>query len=184
VPCIARSEPSLGLFTICCSLFVIPNEQSALVLLTTITSRVVLKGGNSVITPSRRRWCWQLYSTVGQGDAGSITIKQADTVFLDGQSKRGSHRSLLADTRSSRDAGALTINTRQLIVQNRAQVSAKTSSTGRAGTLLVNDTESVTVDGKGSALDFDTLSRRGDAEDLRIFTQRLVVQNGETTTSV
>ncbi|MBD2002765.1 MULTISPECIES: beta strand repeat-containing protein, partial [Cyanophyceae] len=124
-------------------------------------------------------------STLGQGDAGNITINQAETVFLDGQGD-SSASGLFATTQSSKKAGELTINTRQLIVQNGAQVTAKTFSGGRAGTLEVNATESVTVDGKGSVLDFDTRSQRGDAGDagnLRIFTQLLVVQNGAKVTA-
>ena len=148
-----------------------------------VRERGVGNGGNVTITT---RWLSLTNgaavstSTLGKGDAGSVTINQADTVFLDGKGNN-SASGLFAMTRSSSDAGELTINTRQLIVQNGAQVSAKTFGAGSAGTLVVNATESVTVDGKDSALNFDTLSRRrnaGDAGDLRIFTRQLVVQNG------
>ncbi|HEY9726015.1 MAG TPA: hypothetical protein V6D50_06150 [Chroococcales cyanobacterium] len=46
-------------------------------------------------------------STLGQGNAGRITVKQADTVFLDGQSQGGSPSRLFADTQSSGNAGEL-----------------------------------------------------------------------------
>jgi large exoprotein involved in heme utilization and adhesion len=70
-----------------------------------------------------------------------------------------------------------------LVVQNGAKVTARTSGAGDAGTLLVNATESVTVDGKDSNLAFDT-SGSGNAQGIRVETGQLVVQNeGQVTVS-
>jgi filamentous hemagglutinin family protein len=142
------------------------------------------KGGNVTVTAgtlSLTNGAVVTTSTQGTKNAGNAIIKEAGVVFLDGQSQGGSPSGLLARTQSSGNAGELRVNTGELIVQNGAQVSADTSGTGRAGTLLVNATDSVTVDGKNSRLNFDTRSQRGDAGDagdLRISTQRLVVRNG------
>jgi large exoprotein involved in heme utilization and adhesion len=96
-------------------------------------------------------------------------------VTVDGQGS-----SLDFDSRSrstdAGDAGDLRIVSRQLLVQNGAKVSARTSGAGNAGTLEVK-AESVTVDGSGSGLTFDTRGT-GNARGIKIETGQLVVQNG------
>ncbi|MBD1890609.1 filamentous hemagglutinin N-terminal domain-containing protein [Coleofasciculus sp. FACHB-SPT9] len=132
----------------------------------TIQARLLFVTDGAVVTAS----------AVGMGQAGSVIVKKADTVLIDGQSQGGSPSQVSADTQGSGTAGDVIINTRQLIVNNGAQASAFTESTGNAGTLEVNATESVTV-GKDSGLYFDSRSS-GDARGIRINTGRLVVQNG------
>ncbi|NEQ20141.1 MAG: S-layer family protein [Microcoleus sp. SIO2G3] len=141
-----------------------------------ITARTLSLTNGAVVTTS----------TLGEGDAGNVIIKEADLVFLDGQSQDGSPSRIFASTEGSGNAGELTINTGRLVVQNGAQVSADTSGTGSAGTLQVNASESVevigtSVDGQSaSGLYFDTVGTgsAGDAGDLRIDARRLVVQDG------
>lgn len=120
-------------------------------------------------------------STLGSGTAGNVEIKQADRIVVDGRGQLGGASRIIADTQSAGAAGKLTIDTRELVVQNGARVSAETAGDGNAGSLQVEATTSVTVDGKGSELNFNTRSqqsRAGDAGNLEIFTPRLLVQNG------
>ena len=121
-----------------------------------------------------RSGAYSLSREKAEGDGGNVNITTASLSLTNGAS-------LSASTAGQGNAGELTVNTGELIVQNGAQVSAETSGTGRAGTLLINATDSVTVDGKNSRLNFDTRSQRGDAGDageLQIFSQRLIVRNG------
>ncbi len=149
-----------------------------------VEAEAVGKGGNIDIkaaTVSLIDGARLTASTDGQGNAGNVIIQDARLVFLDGQSQGGSPSGLFARTMSSGNAGELIVNTGQLIVQNGAQVSADTFGAGRAGSLRVNATDAVTVEGNNSRLNFDTASQSanaGDAGDLRINTPRLMVRDG------
>jgi large exoprotein involved in heme utilization and adhesion len=81
------------------------------------------------------------------------------------------------------NAGELTIDTSRLIVQDGGLVSATTANTGEAGKLTVNASESVEVVGTSpngqtpSRVVFDS-SGSGNAGELKIDTERLVLQGG------
>jgi filamentous hemagglutinin family protein len=117
-----------------------------------------------------------LASTSGQGEAGSIIIERANHVILQGR-----ETAIRANTEGQKDGGTIVIGTDYLSIRDGAQVSARTSGAGNAGSLDIEANESVLVDGTDSLLDFDTLSEvsnAGDAGDLTISTQRLFIQNG------
>jgi filamentous hemagglutinin family protein len=122
-------------------------------------------------------------TTSDQGQAGNLTVN-ADFVQVIGTSANGGKYSrLLFDTSGSGDAGILDINTNRLVVRDGARVSAVTTSTGEAGKLNVTATESVEVVGTSpngqtpSLLVFDS-SGSGNAGELKIDTERLVLQGG------
>ncbi|NJP09820.1 MAG: filamentous hemagglutinin N-terminal domain-containing protein [Leptolyngbyaceae cyanobacterium RU_5_1] len=124
-------------------------------------------------------------NTRGRQNAGTITIEQAGTIVLDGRSSRGFPSGLLAETNGDGDAGALVIlGAGQLIVRNGALATARTSTEGNAGLLFV-EAGSVTVEGRGSAIDLDTRSRSGggNAGLLSINTRQLTLKNGGQVTA-
>ncbi|WP_166482365.1 filamentous hemagglutinin N-terminal domain-containing protein [Scytonema sp. UIC 10036] len=118
-------------------------------------------------------------STFGQQDSGNIQL-EANLVSLD--------RGLLTTQTGSQivpgnggHAGGLRINTVILRVQNGGLVSSETFNSGKGGTLAVNATELVEVAGtsaigNNSAITTAT-SGTGNAGDLQISTQRLLLQN-------
>ena len=120
------------------------------------------------------------YSSVlptGEGQGGRIEIA-AGLLSLTNDAV------ITTSTSGQGDGGNIAIvDTDRLVVQSGGQVSANTSGVGRAGTLLVNASDSVEVSGTSangstpSRLNFDT-SSGGDAGDLRINTPRLVVRDG------
>ncbi|QMS86613.1 S-layer family protein [Nostoc edaphicum CCNP1411] len=78
-------------------------------------------------------------ATLGAGKGGNLTIK-ADTVQLSGQSPigRASSISTSAEFSSSGTAGNLTMNTRELLIEDRAGVFVRSQGTGNAGNLTID----------------------------------------------
>jgi filamentous hemagglutinin family protein len=125
-------------------------------------------------------------STLAKGQGGTLTVS-ASSVELSGTSADGMNSSgLFAVTKGgSGSAGALSIETERLIVQNGAQVSASTfgGAQERGGTLTVNASDSVHLIGTSANGDvrsglFVGTAGIGSAGDLTIKTGRLIVQDG------
>jgi filamentous hemagglutinin family protein len=111
-------------------------------------------------------------NTRGRGKGGNFVVN-ADSIQVIGIS-RNRRSSLLATTEDAGSAGNLTINTRELLVQNGGQVSARTSGVGKGGNL---DVTAQTVQLINGLLTTRTQSI-GDAGNLTINTRELLVQNG------
>ena len=98
--------------------------------LTINTQRLVVRNGARISA-----------STSANGVGGNLTVNAADSVELVGTgTAAGGLRSsgLSVQTRGSGNAGSLTINTPQLLVQSGAEVSASTFGAGNGGNLTVN----------------------------------------------
>ncbi len=119
--------------------------------------------------------------------AGNLIVEDSDLVEVIGTSPDGQTPSqLLFDTSTAGDAGILTINTGNLIIQDGGLVSAKTSGAGQGGILTVQASDSVRVSGTSqsgnpSQLRFDSESS-GNARGININTGQLVVENEGTVT--
>jgi len=91
--------------------------------------------------------------TSGQGDSGNITINVRDTVIFDGVS--GSGESSAAASQVVRlsavgEAGNIKIDTQSLFITGGAQIAVGTFGDGDGGTVTINASKSVTLDGAGS----------------------------------
>jgi filamentous hemagglutinin family protein len=129
------------------------------------------------------------------GDGGDLTINVLDTVRVSGASFEGLLARLNSRTDGFGDAGSLTINSGNLIIENGAQVASGTnsSSTGDGGDLTIVATERVQVNGASSIKSFDdggNLSRltsrtegSGDAGNLTITSGNLIIENGAQVSS-
>ncbi|MBU7585992.1 MAG: filamentous hemagglutinin N-terminal domain-containing protein [Nostoc sp. TH1S01] len=117
--------------------------------------------------------------TANSGLGGSVVINATDTVELTGVSADGqlpSDLATLAEAGSTGDAGDLTVTTRQLIINDGAQVSAATFGAGDAGNILIQSAESVSLSqGRISSEATRTNSNGGN---VTINTQRLSVKDG------
>ncbi len=120
-------------------------------------------------------------NTFGTKLGGSLTVNASDSVTITGQAAGANPISsaLLANVNGNEVSGHgsnLTINTRQLLVQNAGFISTATSSSGTAGDLTVNASDSVELTGNGAFLDGST-SGSGHGSNLTINTRQLLVQN-------
>lgn len=131
--------------------------------------------------------------TQGSKAGGTLTINASELVQVAGISTDGQLSSSLStqvNPPSNQDAtgtgGNLTINTGRLIIQDGAQVSTGTFSTGQGGTLSVNASDSIELRGTATLEDgteassglFTQTNGAGVAGDLTINTLTLVVRDG------
>lgn len=108
-------------------------------------------------------------ATLGRGTGGTLTVTASESVNLSSGSR------LTTETQGAAAAGSLTVDTRQLIVQDDALVSASTSGSGEGGNLQVRATESVFLN-QGRLL--TQSSAAGSAGDVMVDTQQLTLHAG------
>ncbi|MBO3460998.1 filamentous hemagglutinin N-terminal domain-containing protein [Aetokthonos hydrillicola Thurmond2011] len=119
--------------------------------------------------------------------AGDLTVNATGSIQVIGTSTNGSGSALSTQSESTGLSGNLTINTRQLLVRDGAQVNAGLFDSGRStgGTLTVNATDSITVIGKSLAGKKQSSSlssivettATGLAGDVNIFTRNLILRD-------
>ena len=91
-------------------------------------------------------------STFGQGDAGAIVVNALDTISVDGEAPDGSS-SLIGSEVSSKavgDSGGIDLTTSNLSVTQGGRVNASTAGQGNAGAIVVNASDTISVDGEPS----------------------------------
>ncbi len=139
------------------------------------TQRLLVQDGSQIGT-----------ATFGQGDAGQLTVT-ANEIELIGTTEDGNNPSALAASVQAGaigDGGTLNINTQRLLVRDGAQILTATSGNGDAGQLTVtaNNIELIgrSADGRRSSTLAASVepTATGNAGDLNINTQRLLVQDG------
>ncbi|MDZ8224505.1 MULTISPECIES: filamentous hemagglutinin N-terminal domain-containing protein [unclassified Nostoc] len=108
--------------------------------LTIDTGRLIIQDGAQVST-----------STRGAGQGGNLFVAASDLVKLQGTeiSIDGQQFPSFLATQAENigDAGNLTINTRQLIVENGAQISTASIDQGKGGDIRVNATDRIIISG-------------------------------------
>jgi large exoprotein involved in heme utilization and adhesion len=115
-------------------------------------------------------------STSGSGQAGDITVNAPDIQLS------GAASGLFAGTTSEADAGNLTIQPQgdgqsvRVNLQDGAQISASTSSSGNGGELTITAPESITLTGNGSVIAAET-GGSGTGGNLNLQTGTLNIQN-------
>ncbi len=121
-------------------------------------------------------------TTWEDGDAGNININANSIDLIQDNKVTGLFSRTVF---SSGNAGTLDINTNRLTIQNGAQISVTTFGSGEGGNLTVNASESVeiigrSVNGKASGLFAQSVggNASGNAGDLQINTEKLIVQDG------
>ena len=136
------------------------------------TKRLVLRDGAQLGT-----------STVSGGQGGNLNVTALESIELSGFSNITGPSQLFTLTRglNARAAGNLTIQTGQLIVRDRAQVSASTFGDGAGGDLNVIASDFVRLIGTSTAPPsglFAESSRAGAGGNLTVQTGQLIVQDG------
>ncbi|WP_424094512.1 filamentous hemagglutinin N-terminal domain-containing protein [Moorena producens] len=85
-------------------------------------------------------------STSGEGDAGSITIQEAQQVNLD----RNSSISTAVNTGADGNGGNVNIETKSLSLDNQSKILASTTGEGDAGSITIPDGDSVNLNRNSS----------------------------------
>ncbi|MEO1348659.1 MAG: S-layer family protein [Cyanobacteria bacterium J06635_15] len=126
-------------------------------------------------------------STAGLGDGGTIVIDATEFIHLLGTSEDGIPSAIFTGaldnfTIVTGDSGDLVLNTRQLLLQGGAQVSAGSFTQGNAGNVLINASESIQLsgisqDGQRASGIFTQTSGAGDAGTLILNTEVLSVRD-------
>nr|WP_242063268.1 filamentous hemagglutinin N-terminal domain-containing protein [Nostoc sp. FACHB-892] len=145
--------------------------------LTIETGKLIIRDGSEIAA-----------GTFNSGQGGTITVRASDSVELSGTSADGANFSrIITQTDGVGNAGSVSIETGQLIVQGGAQVStasAKTSS-GQGGLLFVKASDSVQLIGTSTSADNPTPSGlfalgegSGKPGDLMIETRLFIARDG------
>jgi filamentous hemagglutinin family protein len=125
-------------------------------------------------------------STFGQGNAGSVRITATDTMRFDGIDRNGRSSGALSNVVEGAvgDGGDIEITTGSLSVTNGAQLSASTYGEGKAGSMRIHASDTVSFDGVSSngfssaAFSNVGVGAVGGGGDIEITTNSLEVTNG------
>ncbi|WP_341528663.1 filamentous hemagglutinin N-terminal domain-containing protein [Nostoc sp. UHCC 0302] len=138
------------------------------------TGRLIVENGGNIAASARE----------GSAGIGGNLEVTADLIKLSGSPLPKFPSGLFAQTYGSNDAGSLTIKTRQLIVQDGAQIVAGTQpgSQGNGGTLSINASDFIELSGKAPVGDntsglFARSLGSGDAGSISITTEQLNVRD-------
>ena len=122
----------------------------------------------------------------GQGDAGLIEINATKLISVDGESFDGfsSIISSQVDLEGIGNAGGVNISTDKLSLTNGGQIDSSTLAEGNAGLIVIDASDSITIDGSGSdevgsriisSVDSEAV---GNSEGINITTNNLDLTNG------
>lgn len=139
--------------------------------------QLTLQGGSQITTV-----------TNGKGFGGNIAVRATDSIQVIGTDAFANPSALFTDTQSEASAGQVSIETRQLTVENGGNISATTrKSTGDGGTIKVTASDFVKLSGAsvfGNPNGLFTQTRAtGNAGSLTIDTRQLIVQDGSVVTA-
>ena len=154
-----------------------------------VTPRAVGDGGDVTITTdtlSVTNGGQVSAGTRGQGNAGSVEITANDNIVIDGENSQENSSGAFSQVtpRAVGDGGDVTITTDTLSVTNGGQVSAGTAGQGNAGSVEINATDGIAIDGENSqgipSLVASQVNQgaEGDGGDITITTDTLSVTNG------
>ena len=89
-------------------------------------------------------------STIGEGDAGAITINASGTILADGESSDGSNSGIFSQVIGDAvgNSGGINITTTDLSLAQEGTVAASTFGEGDAGAITINASGSILADGE------------------------------------
>ncbi len=117
-------------------------------------------------------------STIDASGGGNILINASESVELSGTSGvRQRPSGISVQTRGDGKAGDLTINTKRLLVENGAEITASTLEQGDGGNLIINASELVEVVGAVPIKNSNSQEEVGTTEN-GLLSSRLAVETG------
>ncbi|MEA5538339.1 filamentous hemagglutinin N-terminal domain-containing protein, partial [Limnoraphis robusta Tam1] len=138
------------------------------------TGRLTIQNGAFVITVGR-----------GQGQPGNLEVSATESVELVGTTTDELPSGLFAEVEAEAtgEGRTLSIDTKQLIIRDGAQVSVVTSSTGQGADLIINASDSVELietrtEGSSPTALVAQAFDEGTGGTITLNTERLIVRNG------
>jgi len=135
----------------------IKTQSASLIGSSTVLARTLGQGDAGNVTIETERLALQDGSFISTsifpnavGQGGNLTVSASESVELIGTRADGFPSSLLAQTGSAGDGGNLTIETKKLVARDGAGLSTQAFGTGNGGTLSVSASESVELIGTSS----------------------------------
>jgi filamentous hemagglutinin family protein len=146
--------------------------------LSAVSSRGVGKGGGIDITTGSlfvTDGALLVTSTIGRGDAGSVTIRASDTVRFDGVGSNGQSSAVRSTVESTGlgKGGDIDISTGSLFVTDGAVVNASTLGRGNAGRVRINASDQVSLEGGSGVASLVGSKAVGDGGSIEITTESL-----------
>ncbi len=114
-------------------------------------------------------------STLGDGNAGQVLIRNADSVVV-----AGSTIASAVNPTSTGNGGNIDLQTRSLLLTDGGQITANTAGSGRAGDILVNSRDLVTITGANTGLFAQTTSATGAGGNITVDTNAFQIANAAT----
>jgi large exoprotein involved in heme utilization and adhesion len=148
-------------------------------------------GGNIQITTNQlslTNGAQFLVNTYGQGNAGNVIINATNSVSMDNHADIFSSVGDVTNTQNNQaigNGGNIQITTGRLSLANSAQLGTDTFGQGNAGNVIINATNSVSLDGHGDI--FSTVGNvnitldnfiKGNGGNIQITTDQLSLTNG------
>ena len=131
--------------------------------------------------------------TLGEGNAGNITVNTRQSISLDGSGNvtliDGSNGTIPAriisfvNPEAVGNAGEIQLNTGTLSVTNKAAISSSTAGKGDAGNITINAKDTVTFDTGGYASGTVATGTIGNGGDIQVTTGTLSLTNGDRLSS-
>lgn len=129
-------------------------------------------------------------STESDGKAGDVNVEASELVDISGaiETEEGLFFSGIGSNANSGDGGNVNIKTSNLKIEDGAFIVSTTFGTGNAGNISIEASESVEIIGTAGEADFlsgifaqvafDALDDAGDAGNITINTERLIIRDG------
>ncbi|BAZ02746.1 filamentous hemagglutinin outer membrane protein [Tolypothrix tenuis PCC 7101] len=121
-------------------------------------------------------------STLGRGDAGTVSIDARDRVVFDGVGSNGLNSAARSAVLSGAvgNGGEIRINTRSLYVSNDAELTTRTSGKGDGGNVTINARDIAYLDKNARISSFVEATGEGKGGDINITTGSLSVTDDAT----
>ncbi|MDJ0800560.1 MAG: filamentous hemagglutinin N-terminal domain-containing protein [Calothrix sp. MO_167.B12] len=145
--------------------------------LSSVETTAVGKGGEVSITTGSlfvSNFSQLVASTSGKGDAGSVIVNASDTVSFKGNSAAFSS----VQARAEGKGGNIKITANSLSVSNGSQLAAGTLGKGDAGSVIINTTDTVSLDVNSAAFSIVETTGEGKGGSIEITTDSFFGTNG------
>ncbi|MGK7898919.1 MAG: filamentous hemagglutinin N-terminal domain-containing protein [Xenococcus sp. (in: cyanobacteria)] len=119
-----------------------------------------------------------LNNTLGNGNAGNITINLTDNILLDTGGIASQVSQVSENAIAEGNAGTIEINTGSATLQNRSELLSDTNGRGDAGNIIINATENILLDGNSLILSQIRPGSQGNTGNINISAgNRLISRN-------